>query len=897
MKGTMMFKGRSCGASVMRKVIAVACVVLVALSFFDARSLAEGAETDVQTSDTTLNESPLTPLASSTSGVVLNERSGEYYGDVVSAVDSSQEGDKLVMQESYSFDGTLEVSRGVTLDLNGHELSIRAGKDASSSAGTFDSSKAPFAALSFTGGTSKLVDSKKQGLLRLEVGSSVETNVSARNVYRGIAVTNGSSLNISSSSVQVCYTGDSIIKPAVTLHGIEVAQSSLVFENSAELEVCSSATAGAFGATNVAGVYMSSAQSSKTSLLDIKQGCSVKVENQSAAVVSGYTDYSSSSSGTNSETNAELIELDTSSSPELMSRINEQFRYSAAYDSSVDKAGNVYNTSIYYAYAMEVTEALSVWAFSDQIGDAEAGYPSALEVKHVLVRSDYQQPLDAWGVASDTDFSGKVNVSGAVSAKTTSGHAIDVYQSNMGQWSVSSSKLEASCASEPYRMLAGNLDLREMLGCTNIAERVVYPKKASYRSVEQVFPQAHKTLLRGQESETNAGPITAQKLWGGNFVINDPVYSVDTIRDTGISFVYYRKTATGYLYTSEVISDFDRTQNAISLANERVKVGDTLTIDNVEYRFRGWSLRSSDKEPLFTTSLPGVPEKGINQAGVNYYAIYEHSDVTVSVNFYADDGLFASVDDVSAAKTIAEVLSESGHSDNPSSPREGVSFLGWNTKPGGRTYLYANLRTLASVADGSSTLDLYAIWSDGVEEADDPEELGESEEPVDNSTQQPPSSSSPSEETNIGGEEQNSNASLTESNNLDATGPVANTLSPSSGFAQLSTLSSSGAAPIERSSAAQDPVQSAALEESDSVSAPASTTGASYALGDTHDSFGQDSQGVRIGGMVTLIVAICFLALACIANIVFRRRARLRDELDGVKAQQEERMASKGIHF
>ena len=828
--------------------------------------------------------------------VAKNAATGTEYGSFSQAVAAAKSGDTVELTRDATVSGALSITqRDLTIKLNSHTLTVNAAGEASGS------SALTKGAIAFSG---KGELSFQGGAIDVRAGCEVETSSTSSSPYQGFAVTGGGTVSLSRTSATVAYTGATTTNPQVTLYGASNASGTFRMADSSSLMVRAASGKGAFGASSVAGLYGAGAQ--ETDRIAVDSSSRVAVDNNARAIVQGQIAYPDGAlTGTNSSTNADLVEFSVDPDDALYAEIQQQFKKVAKFDSPLDEAGEVHDTGIYYASSMELPSGLTVWACSDPVADDAAGKLDSVTATHFFVRANYQVPLNAYGVTSSKGYKGAFQVEGRVSASTTQGNSFGAYVPDGASWSVSEGNLSATATGSDYRTSVGNFDLSHYVSFEKAPARaVVYPADASYREVVRVKPQAAKVASAASVSPDKvAGGVSYNDLFASlngkvdvafsnirnasgaagsqrisatrgktlaesgaslpkpaDYAVGDVTYrfvgwrlstagsssfaydptalarevaidanlvgvadgaieftavyvpvkagqhlvrfrieygvyamaastgakppyaectglSSDPSRltsvsssaytvtfkgwardDTGaydykegetvykesvpavtgdvtysarfsselakttVGLYYMRKTTDGtYSYIGESVKDVDWTRDLIETTDARTKVGSSITQNGVTYTLLGWSPRVSDKEPLYTDSIPLAYDGDILSDRPVMYAIYRQAEKVYHVNFYVNGELYSTATDVAASTTLYNAWNASSNAVEPTSAAQGETFKGWNADAKASTYYRASIKKMGEIAAASDgdEINLYAIWSSATDKPAD----------------------------------------------------------------------------------------------------------------------------------------------------------------------------------
>lgn len=1011
--------------------------------------------------------------------VARNSSTGAEYASFAQALAQAKSGDEIELTSDTAVRGAVAVSqKNLAIDLGSHTLTVAAEGDASAGSGL---TKGAFA---FNGGGTLTVS---DGSIAIEVGRDVETTTTASSPYQGFAVSGGGELVLSGCTATVRYTGQTTTDPQVALYGASNASGSFKLQDSSRLIVRAAERDGEFGASTVCGLY--GAGSKNSDALSVDLSSSVTVENNAKALVQGQIAYPDGVlTGTNSSTNADLVELSVDPDSDLYAEIQQQFVRFAKFDSNLDENGGVYNTGVYYASSMELPSGLTVWAFSDPVSSENAGKLENVKASHFFVRSNYQVALDAYGVTSGKAYAGTIDVAGSVSATTTQGHAFGAFVPEKAGWSVPESCLDASATGGEYRARIGKFDLsRHIKLAQKPAQEIVFPKGASYREVARVKSQAAKVVRADQASEelieggvgyddlfgsmnslvrvtfsnirtaqgasapqtvsatrgktladagasapspsdytvddvtyrfvgwrlSSAGsstyaydptalakgvlidanltgvadgsvefaacyvPVRADehlvkfrveygvyamavadgaaptyaecaglpagaapsrltsvsssqytvtfKGWAADAsgaydyqqgetlysssvpaVRGDVTYSArfeSAVATMSLGLYYLRQMTDGtYAYSLESVKNVDWTHDAIGLADERAKVGQTIVQNGVMYTLLGWSPRVSDKEPLYTDTLPLANDGDILSDRPTYYAIYRQAEKSYHVNFYVNGALYSEADDVTASTTLYNAWNASSNAVEPTSKVAGETFKGWNSDEKASTYFRASIKKVGEIAASSESdeVNLYAIWSTATD--DEPKQDDEPKSDGGNPDDSTGGDENPGDNTGGGNDNGTGGGAVTGGSGvtLPTSGGAALPTSGAGGTSLAAALKSSGDADAADGGEDLGDLATSALAAGADAAALGTTANADDSLADDGaDQDGEDSSNAA--GVVGVIVA-ALAAIGAVAWWFLRRRAgAAEDDEDDLPAPEEgadaPKAAGEGIRF
>lgn len=575
------------------------------------------------------------PDASEAEGVMYNTSSGKWFDSAEEAFAEAQDADTLLLYEDVKSGALVSEAEGLTLDLRGFTLSVDAtGSGARGGQGLAHS------ALAFGSGACVVAN----GSIVARVGAQPETTQSATTPYRGISSEQGGSLALSNVDVVVTYAGTSTIAPMVELDGVD-AGGSLDVRDGSSVSVKAADSDGAFGAATVAGLRVAYTASNCT--VSVSSDSTIEVLNNAQQIVEGTVGYPGEEMGATKASNTELAEIAVDASLDWYDDLCRRFRASADFDDRGDENGFVYGSEVYYASGLSLSNGLVVWAFSDPVSTAESGLLDSIVPSHVFVRSDYIVPSDAYGIWCGEGFSGTVSQAGSITAETTIGHAVGVYEVGSGVYELDESAIGVSCGKEAYRTNAGAFNLADFIDLNVSGDSlVVYPQQSSYTAVRQERSVAWTTAVSGEETwQYVTAPLPFDELfdeWDERLAIPTDVGDEDEETTVGLSLVYYRTGRDGsYMYTGEdagtyvYASDLD----LAPVANEHIVPGDIVEIGGVANRFLGWSPRVSDREPLYTDHII-VPDGNWGSFGAKLvlYGLYEPVEEHAAVEESAGAG-------------------------------------------------------------------------------------------------------------------------------------------------------------------------------------------------------------------------------------------------------------------
>ncbi|MDO4854516.1 MAG: hypothetical protein Q4A43_03805 [Coriobacteriia bacterium] len=314
-------------------------------------------------------------LAWKRAGTVLNLSTGVSFDDMGEAVNAANAGDTLQLQSDLALKSALSLSKSLNIDVNGHTLSISAGSAAKSSNGSA-------AGALVVSGTAKVVlkDSLGGGSLNCTLGAA---NESGALTYQGLVVSDSASLTLDALAVKVTYTGTPKDVPSVSLRGVSVMGGAFTTSNGASLSVRAAAEDASEGARELRGVWVSK----NAGAVNLSADTAIDVNNNAASSVQGSSDYpDGTSQGTNSSNIADLVEVKFFENSADYQEICKIFKAQANCDSS-SESSSVYKANVYYLNNFKTSSGLRVWAYSDQVADADLGKASSIVPAHIFVRS------------------------------------------------------------------------------------------------------------------------------------------------------------------------------------------------------------------------------------------------------------------------------------------------------------------------------------------------------------------------------------------------------------------------------------------------------------------------------------------------------------------------------
>ena len=675
------------------------------------------------------------PAQAEAKGLVFDASANTWYESVSDAFSNASSGDVLYLYGD-SAETALKIdANGVTVDLQGHTLTVDA-----------KGSGAPGKVLSHAGiayeGDAELVI--RNGGLTVELGGAPETTQSATTPYRGIDAQGGGGVRLAHMDVTVKYAGESTVEPAVSLQGV-ASDGNLVLEDETELHVASASRKGAYGASTAVGAY--SFGIGENVSVELSADSRISVDNVSKLVMQGQLGYPGAIFGTTKADNSELIEVALDPSLPWYDELQSAFLAKASFDDADDDAGYVHGAELYYLTAHQLETGPVVWAYSDPVSASEAGRLEHIQADHVFVRSDFALPLDAYGIWCQAEGYESIVQAGAIEVATTSGHAYGTYVPEAASAECDDAVVKAECGTTAFRAQVGAFNLADYIdGLQGKGDALVYPANSAAVSVRLERPSAQAIVYAGQEprvfddapvafadlmpewDERAEAVAAAEAAEAEAAAESDEAQEQEEETEIGLTLCYYRMGRDGYMYTWESVGSFIYTEDLdfMDAANECVRIGDTVEVEGVTYRFLGWSPRRTDREPVYTEHLyAGRNLGGFRGDKVTYYGIYEVLENRYTVKFVVDGTEYAESSDLAGATTLYAAFSAAGK-DRPVDAG-GRAFSGWALDPKADHALYDGIATVSELAgeSGSTEVTVYALWGD-VQETEKPVSQGSS---------------------------------------------------------------------------------------------------------------------------------------------------------------------------
>lgn len=524
-------------------------------------------------------------LSWKSSAAIVNVRTQGAYASLDAALAAADAGDELRLASDVRIDAAVQVAKSVNIDLNGHQLLVKAGADAQ--AGNYDTGGALAVVKSEQGAASTLAfkDSSagKEGNVLLELGSANEG--AGYRTYHGFVVCDGSALKFDAVQAKVVYTGSSTSSSKVIERGIALVDGSLSMEGACSLAVSAAASDGTFGASELSGIWIGSASTGKVSLSGQTR---MSVVNNAAPVVSGSVDYPDYEGSYNaqSSTTVDMLEVKFDENDEVYKEIQEQFLRKAKCDTS-SESRSLYKANVYYANNMTLSNGMHVWAYSEPVADDAIGKVASIVPAHIFVRSKYQGALDAYGIYAQGNATEEVDAPASINVQTSTGSAFVARGCEaLNAWNIQESSVTASCSDDAYlSKVKGAFDLKDYESFDSKFDntRIVYPSNASMSAVGLV--KGSCGALWQTASSSAPASIDASQL-------DDMLYTAKS-QSVTVSFANLRN-ADGSSAASQTCSiAYGGTLNGTAAAQGDYTVGGTT------YRFIGWKCSGLDEGTLF----------------------------------------------------------------------------------------------------------------------------------------------------------------------------------------------------------------------------------------------------------------------------------------------------------
>lgn len=415
------------------------------------------------------------PVAELSSEGLLGETVTEYMS-LSSALSDASEGDTVTMIAD-STESALSVACGVTVDLNGHDVSVR-------SSGSYG--------ITVSSGRLTLVDSSEEGSGLLSVVMLAESSYTqaSTNVYTlpdaslamnsaGMYVSSKAGLTLDGCDVEVTASSSST-RRAVT--GAYAASGSSVDGEAAVLLTGGSKlSVDAGSAMKSYGVFVGSGYTEGVPSIQVDDGASVSVTNDNDFLEQSY---SNPTFGSTLDNEVWLSELDIDPASDLWAEICEVFLYKAEYDSS---------SGVYGISNETLSDGTVVWAYSDEVAEENVGVEDYIVPSIVYEMSDCDISPDAVGVGDNGASGATIQIEGAVEAISQNGNAYALRTYVSSTWEVDGAELSAtSYGTEDYLKIS---QYKSEGWVSSLAG------DNSYRYIEKTEPEA-SCISRGEVSST-----------------------------------------------------------------------------------------------------------------------------------------------------------------------------------------------------------------------------------------------------------------------------------------------------------------------------------------------------------------------------------------------------------
>lgn len=636
--------------------------------------------------------------------VARNPRSGAAYASLQEALSHAQAGDSIVLAEDGSCTGALRFATPVTLDLAGHRLLVRAGKEAAG--------QAAGGALCFEhSGASAIIG----GTLDIELGSSLETSASSSGGYRGISVDGGASLAIKGTRVSVRYTGLSSFKPSFALSGVRLSgEGSLSLEAGASLDVRAAARDASYGASELRGIEVAGG----SPRVSVASGCSVSACANAATLVKGEINSGHGSTVSDGSPKAPLMQIFPQQGSALYKEIQERFLACAKLDAASDKDGSVHGTGIYYAPAMLLGSGLYVWAFSGPVAREDWGKHASIRASYVFAEALEELPSSACGVYVAKGSTAQLVLDGAVDSSAV-GDACAVQMMGAGSLKAAAAVLKATSTGSAYRKNTGGFGLEELVEGL-AGSKLRYPEDARWERVQLSSPVARKLQLASSVSSDTPGSASAAALAAAPEGVASPEQvafrqlqlSVSGLRDAG-----------GDAKAPVTLSASFGEKLSTLLARAGAAASFTGS-SGTRYRLLGWSLRlANGKRRLITedaaTKLEVGAELFLKDASLDVSACYAAVPAGAQLVRFESGMLLEAC---TAASGASVSYAATGNKEPALFPLESgfsYSLAGWESsagriEPGGSVVASGNISLKAVFAKAGNSVKLFAsAWSKG----------------------------------------------------------------------------------------------------------------------------------------------------------------------------------------
>ena len=548
---------------------------------------------------------------------VTNTRTSQNYQTLADAIDEASEGDTLSLTADVVTTQTLSIGKAVTIDLSGHQLTMKAGKNAVAGA------SGSAAAIVYSGsGQAAFKDSTHSGAVNITAGCDAETDTTLGTIYQGVAITGGGTFSLDGCAFNLSYTGAGSTQTEMTLRGVGVVRGALKLSNGASINVSSAPVSqGAVAPVNATGIYASqtSALADGAYSVDIDASSSVNVSNQAAAIERGSIHYAESSSlGDIGLGVAPLARIYPDESSDRYKEIVDKFRKNASLDSSAE-GDATYDTQIYYVAPMQLDDGTYIWAFSAPVSANDLGKPESIVPALIFEQSTYQVAAQATGIEGSAAFAGNVRIAGRVSATSNGSGSYALKALGKGAWTLTGSA-NASGATGSYALATKALDLRDYFDLENVSKQVTYPSSAS--SSQKVVEQVQAV------NQQIASASTAKVVDGSGNEIT-PAQEQEASQATpsngrtgkvAVTFANLRAADGSRIENTQVDIDLGSCLKESELPTQP----DYTATDGSVYRFAGWAISDSQTidAQCMTTLVIDDNIKGASKGAVTFSALY-----------------------------------------------------------------------------------------------------------------------------------------------------------------------------------------------------------------------------------------------------------------------------------
>lgn len=597
---------------------------------------------------------------------VVHDGDTSTYATLEAALSNAQEGDTVNVLSDLSA-GALSISKSLTVNLNGHAVSV---ENASGYA----------LKLSGSGSTVLKIADNGNGSLALNGSSG------------GADIADGAKLVLSGCTVQAPTVGVHTTKGSVSLE-------------SATLQVSSAQNA----TGKVTGIIADGAGS-----VSVDSGSAITVANSGTFQLVNDDFVRDSLNGSIDSSGAYLTvrKLQLDESEALYQTITKQFQVQASYD----KGNDLGLAGVYCAKKMKIdsdgdgSADMIVTAFSNQLGEDEIGKLSSIKPAVIYEYCSYQAAPDAVGISASRGAAVQVDVAGTVSATSQNGnaYALQPSGSSASTWTADSATLNATTqGTQEYQkntevspMLADVVTLKDPSSTVTVND---FFDSGSTQVVVQALPEAGAIAMgKGSASvalkgANNAFSATAAAEGADAFEV--AADSVTLQGDFGLAASdegqnpLRMKTASGYAQAGEtfavaadgatltsetaalfadvkesVVSTVDSTgkklmwgsglytvqfvdnYSRVLQSTENVKKGDVLEVpsgssisktdsNDCTYEFIGWSTQQNATEPEIAKDESSFTFAIASDAStVTYYPVFKatYKKVNLTFNFAYD---------------------------------------------------------------------------------------------------------------------------------------------------------------------------------------------------------------------------------------------------------------------